>query len=215
MVAKRFVVLFISAVIMGGCATQQPIDYTAFKSSKPRSILVLPPLNNTNDVNATAGVFAQVSKPIAESGYYVFPPSLIEETFRQNGVTTPADAHSISPAKLKEIYGADSVLYITITQYGSTYTVLNSVVTVAANAKLVDLRSGDVLWQGVTRVNEDAGNSQGGLLGALVSAVVTQIANNISDRSYVVAGRADEMLLSAGHKNSLLFGPRSPKYGSD
>ena len=40
------------AMLAGGCATQpaKPCDYTAFKAAKPRSIVVLPPLNTSPDV---------------------------------------------------------------------------------------------------------------------------------------------------------------------
>ena len=34
--------------------------------------------------------------------------------------------HQTAPAKLREIFGADTALYITVTKFGTTYTVLNS-----------------------------------------------------------------------------------------
>ena len=62
---------------LGGCAKPAPpYDYTAFTRSKPRSILVLPPLNSSPEVKAGHGVLAQVAFPLAESGYYVLPVSL-------------------------------------------------------------------------------------------------------------------------------------------
>ena len=60
-------------VLMTGCATKPPFDYTAFKESRPRSILVLPPLNNTPDVQASYSVLSYATVPLAEAGYYVFP----------------------------------------------------------------------------------------------------------------------------------------------
>lgn len=49
----------------------------------------------------------------------------------------------------------------------------------------------------------------------LVSAVVNQIVNTVSDKSYQIAGITSVRLLSAGKVNSILYGPRSPNYGKE
>src|SRR5476649_1010655 len=145
----KLAVCVLPAALIVGCATPKaPYDYTAFKAAKPRSIVVLPPLNNSPEVNAGNSFYAQVTYPLAEAGYYVLPVALVGETFKQNGLTVPADIHAVDSKKLRDIFGADAALYVTITNYGSTYTVLSSVVVVAVNAKLVDLRTGVVLWTG-------------------------------------------------------------------
>lgn len=210
-------VMLAASVLLGGCAHQQAsVDYTAFRQAKPASLLVLPPLNESPDVNASFSVLAQTTHPLAEAGYYVMPVTLVNETFRQNGLNNPPEIHAVAPAKLKEIFGADAALYIKVKQYGSTYTVLNSVVTVSADAKLVDLRTGTTLWTGSAFANNDQNNnSGGGLAGLLVAAIVKQILNNVTEVSHTVAGTASERLLSAGYANGLLYGPRSPNYGKD
>ncbi len=48
----------------------------------------MPPLNQTPEVNASAGVLAQVTMPLAEAGYYVLPVAVTNETFKQNGMST-------------------------------------------------------------------------------------------------------------------------------
>jgi hypothetical protein len=201
-----------------GCASNKPAayDYTAFKAAKPRSILVLPPLNNSPEVNAGNSVYAQVTYPLAEAGYYVLPVGLVGETFKQNGMTVAQDIHTLPPAKLQEIFGADAGLYITIAKYGATYTVLDSVVVVSVQAKLVDLKTGTVLWTGAASAsnNEGGNNGGGGLIGALVAAAVKQVINSTTDQSHPVAGVASVRLLSAGMNNGLLYGPRSAQYAT-
>jgi len=210
-------IALLMALLASGCATQQkPYDYSAFKQSKPKSILVLPPLNSSPDVAATYGMLSQVSYPLAESGYYVLPVTLVDETFKQNGLTTAADIHHVAPSKLHEIFGADAALYIDVQKYGSSYQVVNSVTTVAASAKLIDLRSGILLWQGVaTASNNEQQNNSGGVVGLLVSAIINQIVATTTDASYNMAGIASSRLLMSGQKNGMLYGPRSPKYMSD
>jgi len=205
----------VPAIFMFGCATKSvPYDYTAFKAAKPRSIVVLPPLNNSPDVNAGNSVYAQVTYPLAEAGYYVLPVALVSETFKQNGLTNAADIHGVDIKKLREIFGADAALYMTISKYGSTYTVVDSTVVVSVDAKLVDLKTGALLWQGSASASNKEGNnnSGGGLIGILVTAAVSQIINSTTDASHPIASLANVRLLSGGGDNGLLYGPRSSRY---
>lgn len=206
-------------VLTACAAPTQHTDYTAFRKSQPRSILVLPPLNETSDVKATLGMLSQMTLPLAESGYYVMPVALTEETFKHNGLTMPADIQQVAPAKLREIFGADTALYTTVTQYGSVYGVVDSTTVVAATARLVDLRTGDVLWQGTGRATgKETGfnvNVGSGLFVMLAQAAIKQVAHTLSDESYDVAGLASRRLLSAGQPDGMLYGPRSPKHGTD
>jgi hypothetical protein len=200
------------AALLAGCAVpQKNVDYTAFRESKPASILVLPPVNSSVDVAASAAVLAQATLPLAESGYYVVPVGVMDETFKQNGLTTADEIREVPAAKLREIFGADAALYMAVKQYGSKYAVVSSTVTVEVDAELVDLRNGAKLWSG-SKVVQQASGSGGGLLGMLIQAVVDQIVNTLSDRSYAVAGMTNNLLLSAGQPGGILYGPRSPRY---
>ncbi len=199
-----------------GCATVKPYDYTAFRESKPKSILVLPPLNSTTDVRATYSMLSQATLPLAEAGYYVFPVSLVNEAFLENGLTQPSDIHAASHAKLREIFGADTALYVNVTKYGTSYNVLRSAAVVEAEAKLVDLKTGKTLWERKASAASDEGQqSSGGLIGVLVTAIVKQIASAAFDPSHTVAGVASGRLLAPGAPNGILRGPRSPGYGKD
>ena len=201
---------------LGACATPSPYDYTAFRENRPVSMLVLPPLNETPEVAATYGVLSQVTLPLAEAGYYVLPVSLMDETFRQNGLNNPAEIHDVSPQKLREIFGADAVVYIKVTQYGTSYVVVSSETRVTAQARIVDLRTGQLLWQGSATASSSEGRSsnQGGLAGLLITAIVTQIVETASDTSFNFSGVASQRLLSP-RKNGVLYGPRSPNYQTD
>ena len=202
---------------LAGCATQQTRDYSAYRAAKPASILVLPPVNDAPEVQASASVLSQATLPLAEAGYYVMPVTLMSETFKQNGLEIAGDIHEVAPAKLKEIFGSDAALYLRVTKYGTTYQVIQSTTIVSVEARLVDLRTGDSLWDGrATASNQEGGNnSGGGLIGMLVTALVNQIISSATDASHPVAGLATNRLLAAGGPNGLLYGPRSPLYGKN
>ncbi len=205
-------------MIVSGCAsTQAPMDYTAFKKSNPKSILVLPPINHTTEVIAPYGVLANVTVPLAEAGYYVFPVALVDETFKNNGLTVAEDIHNVSSNKLSEIFGADAVMYIEVQEYGTSYNVLTSDTVVEVKAKLTDSKTNEILWQGSASAasSEQDNGSSGGIVGMLVEAAVTQIMETVMDTGFEIAGIASERLLSPAAKNGLLYGPRSPKHGKE
>lgn len=202
--------------LLAGCVSPPPAhDYSAFKEADPHSIIILPPLNNTPEVIAPYSVMTQMVAPIAESGFYVFPVAVVEQTFKGNGLIVASDVHQVSVDKLHSIFGADSALYITVEEYGTSYVVISSETAVTVSASLVDLRTGVQLWQGKARASsaEQQNNSGGGLVGMLVVAAINQIAETITDKGFEIAAITSSRLLSSDTYNGLLYGPRSPSYG--
>ena len=102
-----------------------------------------------------------------------------------------------------------------IKKYGTTYAVLASETRVEVEGRIVDLRTGALLWQGkaVASAAEEQQQSQGGLVGLLVTALVRQIIGTATDASYRYAGIANQRMLGAPRYNGVLPGPRSPNYG--
>nr|WP_231866697.1 DUF799 domain-containing protein [Pseudomonas resinovorans] len=203
--------------MFAGCAEVRTIDYSAFKESRPRSVVVLPPLNESPDVQATYGLLSQVTVPLAEAGYYVLPVALVDETFRQNGLTASGDIHQVEPAKLREIFGADAALYLSVKEYGTSYKLIASETAVTVGARLVDTKTGVALWTGSARASSEENNqNSGGLVGMLVAAAVKQIISSVQeDAAYPIAGLAAGRLLLPRQPAGILHGPRSPKYMTD
>lgn len=205
-----------SLMVLAGCASQpKNYDYSAFLQAKPASLLVLPPLNNSPEVSATAGVWANATHPLSEAGYYVMPVTLVDETLRGNGVQTAADAHDIPHAKLREVFGADAAVYIKVTRYGTTYMVIGSETRVDVTASIVDLRTGQLLWNGSASASsaEQQQANQGGIVGMLITALLRQVLDTTTDAAFAYSAVANTRLLGAPRDNGVLPGPRSPLYG--
>ncbi len=198
-----------AVLLLSGCQTVTPKDYTEFRKSRPASILVLPPINATTDVRATYSLYSTLTRPIAELGYYVFPITLVDQMMKENGLPMPAEMHQAPVAKLREVFGADAVLYVVIDEYGSKYQVIASNTVVRARAKLVDLRTGTTLWDG-SAFAQNSGQS------GLVEALVTQVMNKLTDQAHMVAAMASVQLVTGtgprGQGQGLLKGPRHPEY---
>jgi len=206
-IGKKLLLLVFLALLSACANNEIPPDHSALINNRPDSILVLPPLNSSVEENAVAAILASSTAPLAEMGYYVVPITNMMETFRQNGLTTAADIHAVSPVKLREIFGADAALYMEVEKYGARYIVIDSVVEVGVAAKLLDLRTGATLWENRVSVEHRSGGSNQGLLGALLSAVINQIGNSVSDSAYPVAKQAMQTLLQTS-PNGLIPGRR-------
>lgn len=206
----------VALAVLGGCATRTPPDLAAYRQSRPASLLVLPPVNDSADVLGSPAVMAQATMPLAELGYYVLPVSLVQESFRQNGLSMPQDIQDVSTQKLREIFGADAAVYIKVKQYGTKYNVIASESRVTVEGRIVDLRNGQQIWAGEATASsaESDSSSQGGLAGLLIKAVVNQIVGQVSDASFTYAAVANQRLFGLP-RFGIPAGPRSPKYMKD
>ncbi|SMN14361.1 lipoprotein, putative [uncultured Candidatus Thioglobus sp.] len=203
---KRAGLIVIFAMLVTGCQTIESYDYTALKKSKPRSIVIIPPNNNSTEVNAPYLYLSTLTKPLAEKGYYVLPVAVIDQFLKENGLPTPAEMNNIPLDKIDKHIGADAVLYITINEWGQKFMVISSVTTVSADLKLVDVKTGAVLWESTAVATRDSGDGGGGLAGMLINAIITQVMTSSIDSSYETAMLAN--LIAINHKSKgLLDGP--------
>jgi len=66
---KRFGLLC-SSLLLTACAINSPApDMTALKKSDPKSILILPPVNKTVEVEAEDSIYSASFIPVADAGY--------------------------------------------------------------------------------------------------------------------------------------------------
>ncbi len=190
------ILLVLLAALMSGCVVQQPYDYSAINSAKPRSILVIPPLSDATDISSTYTFLSTVSKPLAEQGYYVFPVAVVDQFLKENGLPTPGEMNAIPLDKVRNVTGADAVLYVHIHDWGQKYQLLSSVAIVDSEVKLVDTRSGNLLWQARIQLQQNSSDGGGGIVGALVGALADQIAGALVDKTFGLSSQANMIAIS-------------------
>jgi hypothetical protein len=200
------------ALCLGGCVTVAPYDYTAFRQNPPRSILILPPINESTAIEATYGYLSTVSRPVAERGYYVFPVAVVDQLLKENGMPTAGEMHEVPLGKIREITGADAVLYPVVHQYGTKYHIISSDTLVSVSARLVDTRTGTLLWQGSGVAQQGSGNSGGGLLANAIAALVSQAISSSRDQSHDLSRLANQQLFFT-QRRELPPGPYHPEFG--
>jgi hypothetical protein len=201
------------AFLLAGCATPARYDYTNHRQHPPRSILILPPLNESASVEGPYSFLSTVSHPVAERGYYVFPVAVVDRFFKENGMPTAGEMHQVSLEKVLEVTGADAVLFVTLEEYGSKYQLINSATIVRVRAQLVDTRTGLLLWEGKAAAEQGSGGS-GNLLGDIIAAAITQAINSGTDAARGVCRIANATLFYT-KDHGLLVGPYHPEYGKD
>ena len=168
-----------SLCLLAGCVTQPAKkDLSAFVDAAPRSILVVPVVNKSLDVDAPNYVLTTLPVPIAEKGYYVFPVNTSKFVLEQEGYYEGEKIHEMPPENLAKLFDADAVLYVTILRWDAQYIVLSTQVTVEFEYRIVG-RDGNELWKEKQRmVYSPQNNSGGGLIGMLVNAAIARAAPN-------------------------------------
>lgn len=176
--------LAVLAIFLTGCvATAPKKDLSAFQAAAPRSILVVPSVNKTLDVDAPNYLLSTLTVPLAEKGYYVFPVHTTKTVLEQEGFYEGEQIHAQPPESLAKMFGADTVLYVTIQRWDARYALLTTVVTVEFDYRIVN-KDGTELWATKQRMQyqPDNSNSSGPplaqLLVAVINAAVTRAAPN-------------------------------------
>ena len=180
----RCTIVLFALFAMAGCATTAKKDYSAYFAHEPRSILVLPALNDTTAVDAQPVYMTTVSRPLAERGFYVFPIYLTELLLRDLGLPEAGLVHQLPLERFREHFGADAVLFVTIKDWSNKYILLQSSTVVTVDFVLKDTRTGTVLWASTQTAAQNSGDGGGGIIGMLVNAAVTYAVNQMIEIDY-------------------------------
>lgn len=215
--SKGLVALLLSFGLLTGCVvTSEKNDYSSFRDEDPRSILVVPVVNNSVNVDAPDYFLSTVTLPIAERGYYVFPINLVKGVMEEDGLSDANMVHAADPTRLGELYGADAILYISIEHWETTYVLLSSTTTVSFVYTLKSTKTGEELWQESETINytPQSNSGGGGLAGALVAMAIQAAIQKAAPNYMPLAKQANaQAVVRAGH--GLPAGPYHKQYGKD
>lgn len=204
----RILVIISSLLVsLSGCALKKQ-DLSAFYSHPPRSILVVPVVNESTEISAPTVFMSTITVPLAERGYYVFPVYLTKLLLQDIGLPEAGLVHQLPPQRFFELFGTDAVLFITIKDWSTKYLVLASSVVVDMEYVLKDTRTGLILWESTQSYHHDSGGG-GNIIAMAVSAAINALVTDYRPLAQTA--------------NSLAFippkgipaGPYHPEYGKD
>lgn len=195
---KALVALFVALLVTGCAAPVVKSDLSAFQAAKPRSILVVPAVNKSLDVDAPNYLLTTLTVPLAEKGFYVFPVHTARTVLEQEGFYEGDAIHQQPPQALASLFGADAVLYVTINRWDAQYALISTTVTVNFDYRIVG-KDGTELWKAnkqmqYTPQNTNTGHPLGNLIAAAVSAALTR-----ADPNYLpLAVMANDQVFNMG-----------------
>ncbi|MDO5341370.1 MAG: DUF799 family lipoprotein [Bacteroidia bacterium] len=204
------IVLAFVALAVTSCSTMKNTkgtQYAKLYEEQPVTLLVMPPINNTTNVEAKDLFFTSVSEPLAESGYYVIPPLMAMEIFR-NESAYDAELFIDAPlGQFKEYFGADAVVFSRIESWKKVVTGINTKITYIVKSTTTN----EVLFERTCNLTLDytSNSTSGGLLGALIDVAVAAIETAVTD--HIKAARlANECIFK-----DIPVGKYHPRYMQD
>lgn len=204
--------LLISIFFLSGCGPAVIAKGTAFPKmyeQQPRSILILPPMNESTDAEAKDYYMTTTEAPFALAGYYTFPTEMVGDVMKQEGVYDTEMLYNMPLDKFYEYFGADTVLMTTIKKWDVSYMVIASNLTVQIEAKILSTKTSEELWKYTGTVVVDLGGGDGGgsLIGLVVAAVVTAVktaAADYVDYAHVANSRIISTLPAGPYSNAYM-----------
>lgn len=208
------VLMVLPSLLLSGCATNyvnKADEFPGMYEEQPRSLLILPPINESTDVEAKAYYMTTVEVPFALSGYYVFPVEMVSDIMKQEGVYDTEVLYQVAHEKFREYFGADAVLYTRIKKWDVSYMVISSSLTVSIESEIISTTSSRQLWKytGTVVVDLSGGNAGDGVAGLIAQAIVTAI--NTAATDYVDYARVANTRLIG----TLPVGPYHEMYMQD
>jgi hypothetical protein len=204
-----------TAVLIIGCATTPHKDYSKFREADPKSILIVPAVNRSVDVDAPDYFLSTIVLPVAERGYYVFPVNLVKRLLEDDGLSDANLVHDADPTRLGEIFGADAILYVTIERWDARYVVLSTTVTVEFDYILKSGVTGEELWRTpYAMVYQPGGSSSGNPLADLIADAVVAAITKAKPNYIPLTQQANRAAVSLPHIG-LPAGPYKEQYRND
>ncbi len=112
---KKLIPIILLAVAASSCGLSNQVtresQYAAMYNDMPVTILVMPPINNTSNVEAKDLLYTSISRPLAEAGYYVISPLLAMEVLKAESAYD-AELFIDKPLTMfRDYFGADAVVF--------------------------------------------------------------------------------------------------------
>ncbi|MBI4776647.1 MAG: DUF799 family lipoprotein [Deltaproteobacteria bacterium] len=145
----------------------------AYEKRKPKTVAVLPFLNETGKEEAPEVVRRCFYNHFSSLPYLDMELFRVDSLLRSKGVTDPTNVQKMTPQQLGAILNVDAVIYGTITHYNRIYAVLVSDVAVGAILRMADTKTGEDLWTGKHVAHTPSGGIATTPVGLILTALST------------------------------------------
>jgi len=208
---KKFLILLAAMALLVSCGSASKLTrgevYAPLYNEAPVTLLVMPPINNTANVEAKDLLYTSISRPLVEAGYYVLPPILTMDILKAESAYDAEMFFEQPLGQFGRVFGADAVIFSVIDQWAKQ----GVGIRVKIRYIMRSTRTDEVLFDRTcdlfldTRINSGGG----GLLGMALDLALT--AANTALTAHIEAAReANRFIFS-----DIPFGKFSPLYQQD
>lgn len=160
-------------------------QYAKMYEEKPITLLVMPPINNSTNVEAKDLLYTSISRPLVEAGYYVISPLLAMDVLKAESAYDSEMFFDAPLTAFQNYFGADAVVFSVIDTWAKKgmgiETEIRYVIKSAYTNEILFDRSCDLYLD----LSVDSGAN--GLLGALVDLAASAI--NTAATDHIIAAR--------------------------
>lgn len=160
-------------------------QYAKMYEEKPITLLVMPPINNSTNVEAKDLLYTSISRPLVEAGYYVISPLLAMDVLKSESAYDSEMFFDASLTAFQNYFGADAVVFSVIDTWAKKglgiETKIRYVIKSAYTNEILFDRSCDLY------LDLSVNSGSNGLLGALVDLAASAI--NTAATDHIIAAR--------------------------
>ena len=186
---KRILYLMIFCYMTVSCGVLNTVtresQYAKMYEEQPVTLLVMPPINNSANVEAKDLLYTSISRPLVEAGYYVISPLLAMDVLKAESAYDSEMFFDAPLTAFQNYFGADAVVFSVIDTWAKKgmgiETKIRYVIKSAYTNEILFDRSCDLYLD----LSIDSGSS--GLLGALVDLAASAI--NTAATDHIIAAR--------------------------
>lgn len=208
---KRILYFIILSCMTASCGMISTVtresQYAKMYEEKPITLLVMPPINNSTNVEAKDLLYTSISRPLVEAGYYVISPLLAMDVLKAESAYDSELFFDAPLTTFQNYFGADAVVFSIIDTWAKKGTGIETkiryVIKSAYSNEILFDRSCDLYLD----LSIDSGAN--GLLGALVDLAASAI-NTAATDHIKAARKANYYILS-----DIPRGKYSPDYMLD
>ena len=186
---SNIILIAACALLFASCNTMSHTRgelYPKMYEAKPVALLVMPPINNSNNVEAKDLLYTSISKPLAEAGYYVISPHLAMEIFKAESAYDAENFIEGNVGMFGKVFGADAVIFSVIDEWKKKGFGIETKITYIVKST----RSNEVLFDRTCDLYLNLSDDNyygGGIAGALANIAVSAINTALTD--HIVAAR--------------------------
>lgn len=186
---RHFIITFSAMLSLVSCNVNtltRGEQYSKLYDESPKSIVIMPPINETNFTEAKDYFYTTLYMPLCEKGYYVFSPFLTMDVFQNEGAYESEMFLSGKLDSFKQVLGCDAAMFTKIKTWEKK--AIGGEIKVGIEYILRSTKTGETLYQREGQITLDTSiNAGSDGFGALISLVASAINTAATDK--VDAGR--------------------------